>query len=107
MRVFGKRLLVASVLSIATFACTEGVDDTLGPTETNLDPTTVSRPTFSVTSICRELSFQLGDFDLAPGTSSPCDAAHGENGYRGVYFLPSLVGNPNVSGELLSGLAVT
>jgi len=27
------------------------------------------------------------------------------NGYPGVYFMPSLVGNPNISGELLSGLA--
>ncbi|MGW8282707.1 MAG: hypothetical protein ACWGON_05365, partial [Gemmatimonadota bacterium] len=105
MGVFGKRLVVASVLSTGLFACSEGGENAMGPADTALDPVTVSRPTFSVTT---DVEGCLATWDISttePGTDSPCDAAHGTNGFPGVYFMPSLVGNPNVSGDLLSGLA--
>ena len=106
MRAFRTRLLVASVVSVASFACTDGPEGALGPTEAELDPITVSEPAFAVTAGDAESCLDTWDVEnTTPGTASPCDAAHGTNGYPGVYFMPSLVGNPNISGELLSGLA--
>jgi hypothetical protein len=71
----------------------------------DLDPVRVDEPSFAISG---DTGSCLDFWDLAttsPGDVSPCDAANGRNGYPGVYFLPSLVGNPNVSGDLLSGLA--
>jgi hypothetical protein len=99
------RFLIASTLVLSSFACTDSGENTLGPSEVKLDPVTVSEPAFSVTT---DSDSCLDSWDVSstnPGDVSPCDAAHGRSGYRGVYFLPSLVGNPNVSGDLLSGLA--
>jgi len=106
MRAFRTRLLVASVVSAASFACTDGPEGALGPTETLLDPVTVSEPAFAVTAGDAESCLDTWEVDgTEPGTASPCDATHGTNGYPGVYFMSNLVSNPNVSGELLSGLA--
>jgi hypothetical protein len=106
MRTFRTRLLVASVVSAASFACSDGPESALGPTETDLEPVTVSEPAFSVTAGDVESCLDTWEIDgTEPGTASPCDAAHGTNGYPGVYFMSNLVSNPNVSGELLSGLA--
>ena len=102
MRISRARLLAASVLSVAALACTENSDDAFGPSEAELDPVTVPDPSFSYMAgaSC------LDDLLTAPPTdSSPCDAANGRNGFPGFYFLPSLVGNPGVSGDLQSGLA--
>jgi len=99
------RLLVASAVVLSSFACTESGKNTLGPTELELDPVTAAEPSFSVTT-ASDSCLEFWDISTtSPGEVSPCDAAHGRSGYRGVYFMPSLVGNPNVSGELLSGLA--
>ncbi|MEJ2548892.1 MAG: hypothetical protein P8125_13950, partial [Gemmatimonadota bacterium] len=99
------RLLVASVIALSSFACTDSGENPIGPSEMELDPVTATEPAFSVSSGSDSCLAAWDISGTTPGEASPCDAAHGRGGYRGVYFLPSLVGNPNISGELLSGLA--
>ncbi|MEJ2482907.1 MAG: hypothetical protein P8049_07280, partial [Gemmatimonadota bacterium] len=99
------RLLVASVVALSSFACTDSGENALGPSQVELDPVSASEPTFALTSISEGCLAKWDISGTSPGDDSPCDAAHGNDGFRGVYFMPSLVGNPNVSGELLSGLA--
>jgi hypothetical protein len=109
MRISRARLLAASVLSVAALACTENSNDALGPSEAELDPVTVPEPSFSYMagSSCRD-AYADAPSDIAEverPNVSPCDAVNGVGGLEGFYFLPSLVGNPGVSGDLQSGLA--
>jgi hypothetical protein len=99
------RFLIASVVILSSFACTDSGENPIGPSEMELDPVTATEPAFSVSSGSDSCLAAWDISGTTPGEASPCDAAHGRGGYRGVYFLPSLVGNPNISGELLSGLA--
>ncbi len=87
MRDFRTRLLVASVVSAASFACSDGPESALGPTETDLEPVTVSEPAFSVTAGDVESCLDTWEID---GT---------EPGYRVALRCRSR--NERLSGRLL------